>query len=127
MLFGSIYLLFLYYRLRSSIFYRQINASKTANPPKLQPFSPAASFAKMSLAGNSSGAQEGTQERITLVVDNTRFIIDPGEITRLASITFYITSYFIISSSAHSVPQYSARKDVFVGYRVAGSERKGRV
>jgi hypothetical protein len=37
-----------------------------------------ANFAKLNLAGNSSTAQDGAQERITLLVDNTRFIIDPG-------------------------------------------------
>ncbi|KAG5677384.1 hypothetical protein PVAND_007147 [Polypedilum vanderplanki] len=63
---------------RRRIFRRQINATK--NTTKMQPF-PTSSFAKMNLTGHSSSMAQGeggTQERITLLVDNTRFLIDPA-------------------------------------------------
>lgn len=51
-------------------FVRQINAKTTT---KLQ--APSSSLAKMNITSNS---QDGN-DKITLVVENTRFIIDPGE------------------------------------------------
>lgn len=56
---------------------RQINAKTTTT--KLQ--APSSSLAKMNITSNS---QDGN-DKITLVVENTRFIIDPGELkTQLA-------------------------------------------
>ncbi|CAG9801580.1 unnamed protein product [Chironomus riparius] len=60
---------------RRRIFRRQINAKTTTNITKLQT-APSTSLAKMGVTGNS---QDGNNhERITLLVDNTRFIIDPS-------------------------------------------------
>lgn len=57
------------------IFRRQINAKTTTSTTKLTT-NPTTSLAKMSITGNSQDG--GNHERITLVVDGTRFIIDPA-------------------------------------------------
>lgn len=58
--------------------HRQINATKT-NPTKS---TLAAGIAKMNLFGNSSTQESGGNERITLVVDSARFLIDPNLLTQ---------------------------------------------
>ncbi|KAL7019568.1 hypothetical protein ACKWTF_011161 [Chironomus riparius] len=60
---------------RRRIFRKQINAKTRTNLTKIQTI-PSLNLAKLNIAGNS---QDGNnQERITLLVDDTRFIIDPG-------------------------------------------------
>lgn len=65
--------------------FRQINAKATTTTAK-QMINPTTSLAKMNLTGNS---QDGNHERITLVVENTRFVIDPCE-SKFIDILFFL-------------------------------------
>lgn len=66
---------------------RQINAKTTTNQPakSTQPL-PAAAFAKLNIAGGSGTTTES--EKITLIVDDTRFLIDIGELNNDAASNF---------------------------------------
>lgn len=55
---------------------RQINA-KTTNPLKSHV---QLNFSKMNIAGSSNTQETSTQDRITLVVDGTRFLIEPSNL-----------------------------------------------
>lgn len=54
---------------------RQINAK--TNPTKSNMIPTVAALAKLNIAGHSSGTNDS--EKITLIVDDTRFLIDIGE------------------------------------------------
>lgn len=55
---------------------RQINAK--TNPTRSNQQVPTAVLAKLNIAGHSSATNDS--EKITLIVDDTRFLIDIGEI-----------------------------------------------
>lgn len=73
-LFGSTFL-FYFYDLKT----RQINAKTTTQPAKSSQPLPTAVFGKLNIAGGSTGESE---HKITLIVDETRFLIDIALLTQ---------------------------------------------
>lgn len=56
----------------TNVLFRQINAKM--NPTKINQQIPTSTLAKLNIAGHSSATHES--EKITLIVDDTRFLID---------------------------------------------------
>lgn len=80
---------------------------------------PIATLAKLNIAGHSSGTNDS--EKITLIVDDTRFLIDISELCGRFGIGSKVDLLFIRSTS-HAVSKHSLGTNVLVRHRVAGSE-----